>query len=100
MTHRVIYAPSFRAAVAAQVDYLRGEQVQGDIIERWFDRLFVLVEGLGELPRRHPVDERMTRELGFEVRKLVYARHVITYHVDDTAHEVQLLAMVHGARRK
>jgi plasmid stabilization system protein ParE len=100
MSYRVIYAPSFRSTVAAQVDYLREQHAPDDIVEAWFDRLFALLDELTEWPRRYPADERMTKELGFEVRKLVYGRHVITYHVDDANHRVELLAMVHGAKRK
>ena len=100
MNYRVIYAPSFLASIASQVDYLRDQDVPDSIIESWFDRLFVLIDNLGAWPRIYPVDERMTKELGFEVRKLVYARHVITYHIDETSRGVQLLGMVHGARRK
>jgi plasmid stabilization system protein ParE len=100
MTYRVLYAPSFRASIAAQVDYLREEQVPEDIIESWFDRLFVSLDALREWPRRYPIDERMSEALGFEVRKLVHARYVITYHVDDAGRIVELLAIVHGARRK
>jgi plasmid stabilization system protein ParE len=100
MSYRVIYAPSFRTNIADQVDYLREQHVPDDIIEAWFERLFVLLDQLSEWPRQYPVDERMTKELGFEVRKFVYARHVITYAVDDAGKRVELLGMVHGARRK
>ena len=100
MSHRVIYAPSFRDNIAAQVDYLRGQRVPDDVIEAWFDRLFDRLDALSEWPLRYPVDERTTREVGFEVRKLVYGRFVITYHVDDARRTVGLMAMVHGARRR
>jgi plasmid stabilization system protein ParE len=46
-----------------------------------------------------PVDGRKTEELGRQIRKLVYARYVITYYVDDSQKQITLLAMVHGARR-
>ena len=99
MSHRVVYAPSFRDTIAAQVDYLRGERVPDDVIEAWFDGLFDRVDALAELPLRYPVDERTTREVGFEVRKLVYGRFVITYHVDEARRTVEMLGMIHGARR-
>lgn len=100
MNYRVIYTPSFRQDIADQVDYFRQQHVADDVIESWFDRLFALVDDLAQWPRRYPVDEGMTKELGFEVRKLLHARHVITYYVDDSARQVVLLAMVHGARRR
>ena len=100
MNYRVIYSPTFRGCIAAQVDYLREQHVPDDIIENWFNRLFDRLDDLNEWPRRYPVDARMTAQIGIETRKLVFGRYVITYHVDDHDHSVQLLAMVHGARRK
>jgi plasmid stabilization system protein ParE len=100
MRYRVLYTDAFRSDIANHVDYLRHEQVSGDIIERWYDRLFSRVDDLGTFPKSCPIDDRATAELGREVRKLVYARYVITYHVDETQQRVLLLTMVHGARRK
>ncbi len=97
---RVIYAPSFCRDIADQVDFLRGSQVPDDIIETWFAGLFDRIDQLSDWPKLYPVDERMTAELGFEVRKLVHGRFIITYHVDDARQGVHLLAMVHGARRR
>jgi plasmid stabilization system protein ParE len=90
----------FRNDVAAHVDYLREQQAADDIIERWYDGLFLRFELLEEWPRSYPVDRRKTAELGREIRKLVFGRYVITYHVEDANKRVVLLAMVHGARRK
>jgi plasmid stabilization system protein ParE len=100
MNYRVIYAPSFRDDLARQLDFLRAERVPDDIIERWFDRLFERVDQLSQWPNLYPVDERLSRELGFDVRKLIHGNFVITYQVDDEREGIHLLAMVHGARRK
>ena len=100
MSYRLIYAPTFRNDIAEQVDFLRARQVPDDIIERWFDRLFERVDQLSQWPKLYPVDERLSRELGVDVRKLVHGRFVITYQVDDEREGVHLLAMVHGATRK
>jgi plasmid stabilization system protein ParE len=99
VTFRVFYTDAFRAHIAAHVEYLRGQYVSGDIVERWYARLFSQLDELATWPKMHPVDERLTTDLGQEVRKFVYARYIITYHVDEAHHRVMLLAMVHGARR-
>ena len=100
MNFRVIYTSTFRQDISEHVDYLRDQHVPDDIIERWYDRLFSRIDDLGNWPKSCPVDEQMTEVIGREVRKLVYARHVVTYHVDEQGRSVQVLTMVHGARRK
>lgn len=78
MTHQLFYTAAFRDDVAQHVIYLRQQYVGEDVIERWYDRLFSRMESLETWPRMYPVDERATRELGREIRKLTYGRYVIT----------------------
>jgi mRNA-degrading endonuclease RelE of RelBE toxin-antitoxin system len=82
------------------VVYLRQQYVGDDVIERWYDRLFVRLEHLETWPKMYPVDERLTREFGREVRKPTYGRYVITYEIDEPTHRVYVPAMIHSARRK
>jgi plasmid stabilization system protein ParE len=100
MNYRLLYTASFRSDIAAQVDYLREQQVADYIIERWYDRLFARLELLAGWPKSYPLDQRTSEELGREIRKFLYARYVITYYIDEGKKHVLLLAMVHGARRK
>ncbi len=100
MNYRLFCAASFRSDIAAQVDYLREQQVADDVIEHWYDQLFARLEQLTEWPKNYPVDQRKSEELGREVRKFVYARYVITYYIEEATKRVLLLAMVHGARHR
>jgi plasmid stabilization system protein ParE len=100
MNFRVLYTDTFCSNIADHVDYLRSNHVADDIIERWYDRLFSRIDGLSVFPKSGPVDEVITNDLRREVRKLVYGRYVITYHVDESNQRVLVLAMVHGSRRK
>lgn len=100
MNYRVFYTDAFRNDIAAHVAYLREQRVSDEVIERWYDRLFSQLDDLASWPKSHPVDERATAELRLEARKLVYARYIVTYHIEEAPHRVVLLRMVHGARRR
>src|SRR5580698_5096989 len=98
MTYRVYYTDTFRSDIAAHVGYLRQQHVSGVTIEHWYDRLFSKLDELATWPKNWPVDTHATSELGRETRKLIYARFIITYHIEENPRRVVLLRMIHGAR--
>lgn len=99
MIYRVTYSPTFLEDVRDQVAYLRVEGVSQEIIDRWFGRLFVAVDSLADLPRRHPVDELQSELVGSEIRRLVFAeRYLVLYRVDEVQQVVRIDALTHGAR--
>ena len=99
MTFRVLYTQTVRADIAAQVRYLQDQRVSPEIIEGWFARLFDLIDGLYQWPLRYPIAEPETREMGFEVRKIIYGQHLVFYRVSEEQRLVEVLAFRHGARR-
>lgn len=100
MTYRIIYAPSFRDDLDQQVEYLINEKVTIAIIDRWFTRLYELIDGLCETPRRFSVDTIQTAATGLETRKLIVDDYLVFYQVDDERQKVNVVGFVHGARRR
>lgn len=100
MIYRVIYSNAFRERIKAQVDYLLAERVSDDIISNWYDRLLLLLDSLDDLPKRFPVDERMSEETGLLTRKLNFGNYLVFYTVDEENRTVHVVDFMHGAKRK
>ncbi|MBI1369097.1 MAG: hypothetical protein GC162_10640 [Planctomycetes bacterium] len=73
MTYRVLYSEQFIANLDDHLTYLCNEGVSRSVIDRWYGKLFKLVESLNEWPERFPVDRVLTEATGREVRKANYA---------------------------
>ena len=100
MTYRVLYSDEFTANLDDHLTYLVNEGVSHHAIDRWYGKLFELVDSLDEWPHRFPVDRVLTQETGRTIRKANYADYLISYQVDDDRRVVTLTAFVHGARRR
>ena len=100
MTYRVIYAPSFRDDIDRHIDYLLSQHAAPDVIDRWYSRLFELIDSLNEWPMRFPVDEIQTQATGRETRKANVGDYLVFYGVDEVHKQVNVVAFVHGARRR
>jgi len=99
MIYRVFYSDEFTSNLDEHLTYLRREGVSQPTINRWYGKLFKLVESLEEWPDRFPIDRVLTQATGRETRKANYGRYLISYRVDDDRRTVTLLGFVHGARR-
>lgn len=100
MTYRVLYTDTFIQDLNRQIEYLRGEEVASPTIERWFSRLYELVDSLDEWPYHYPVDPIQTEATGRETRKVNLGDYLVFYQVDDENRQVNVVAFVHGARRR
>jgi hypothetical protein len=65
--YRVVYTSAVRAQIAAQVAYMREQDVSEATIESWFGELFDIVDSLCELPFRYPLAEFVSDSEGSEV---------------------------------
>lgn len=100
MTYRIIYAPSFLADVRNQIAYMVDEAVPLVTIEQWFNGLYQRLDNLDDMPKRYPVDPVQTSMAGRETRKMTFGDYLVFYQIDDVSKRVDLVAFVHGARRK
>lgn len=100
MKYQVILAPSFRDDLDHHVEYLLAEKVATTTIERWLSDLNDKVNGLDELPTRFPVDPIQSEAIGRETRKLLVGDYLVFYQVDEEHGRVNVVAFVHGARRR
>ncbi len=100
MKYRVVYAPSFVTDVRNQLAYMADQVVAASVIEKWFDSLYRLLDTLEEMPKRYPLDPVQTIMAGRETRKIVFGDYLVFYQIDETRRQVDLVAFMHGARRK
>lgn len=101
MDYRVLYSPHVLANIREHVRYLIKEQkVSPATIQRWYAPLFERIESLHKMPRLYAVDETATKRHGYEVHKLTYKKYVVYYTVNDDKQVVELIAFMHGAKRK
>lgn len=100
MNYRVVYTERFHERVNEHVNYLLAEHVSTETIMAWYDRLYELLDGLDEIPKRFPVDEHVSNETGSLTRKVNYSQYLVLYMVDDEDRTVQIIEFIHGAKRK
>ncbi len=100
MTYRVVYTDPFVTDIDNHIDYLLGQGVSVETITAWYDKLYERLDALDEMPKRLPVDERMTKLTGQETRKLNYGDYLAFYRVLDDKRCVELLHFQHGARER
>lgn len=100
MTYRVVYTEKFLERIEAHVDYLLGQGAAVHVIASWYDRLFLRLDRLDQMPHRLPVDEMQTRLTDRETRKLIYGDYLVFYQVDEARREVNLVEFQHGATRR
>ena len=100
MIYRVVYTERFHQRVDDHVNYLLAEHVSTETIVQWYDQLYLLLDGLDEIPKRFPVDEHVSNETGILTRKINYSNDLVFYTVDDEDRIVQIVEFIHGARRK
>jgi plasmid stabilization system protein ParE len=100
MTYHVVYAESFVQDLSHQVEYLLRERAALSTIDRWFTKLYQIVDSLEEWPRRYPVDPIQTEATGRETRKLIVGDYLVFYQIDEDRLQVNVVAFMHGARRR
>lgn len=100
MTYRVVYTKPFLKDIDQHTDYLIGEGVSIWTVMQWYDKLFQQLDGLEDMPKRLPVDERMSELTGQITRKLNYGDYLIFFRVLDEVQQVELLHFQHGARER
>ena len=100
MTYRVIYTNPFLQEIEKHVDYLLAQGTAVNIITRWYDDLFDLLNSLNEMPKRFAVDPLLSKRIGFEIRKLNYGDYLIFYRIVEHKQHVELVHFQHGARER
>ncbi|MCB9857515.1 MAG: type II toxin-antitoxin system RelE/ParE family toxin [Phycisphaerales bacterium] len=90
--------PRVIAAIDDQVNWLRTQGASDDRIAGWLTDLFDLTDSLYHSPRRHPVAELESAELGIEIHRVVFGDYIIYYHVDELRRVVEVLHFRHAAR--
>lgn len=98
MNFQVEYMPRVIAAIDDQVAWLRAQGAGDDRITGWLTDLFDLTDGLYHAPRRHPVAELESAELGIDIHRVIFGDYLIYYHVDDARRIVEVLHFRHSAR--
>lgn len=100
MAFRVELAPRAFADLDSIAGYIRKRE-SFEAAEKWFNGILGAIESLGEMPQRCPVAEE-SRDLGREVRVLLFGRKNRTYRVFYAIHgtrTVQVFHVRHWARR-
>jgi plasmid stabilization system protein ParE len=100
MSYRVIYTPLFLKDIDDHVDYLLSQGASVQTISAWYDRLFERLEALDDMPKRLPVDERLSNLTGKEYRKLNYGEYFAFYRIFEDEQRVDVLHFQHGARER
>jgi len=100
MSYQIIFGPAFRDDLDDHLTYLRTECVGQGVINTWYNGLFERIDSLEMWPNRFAVDEAYSQAVGRETRKLTYKKYVVMYQVDDENRRVELVAFMHGAKRK
>jgi len=99
MKYRVNISREVHRAIDAQIGYLLGQGAPRDRVDDWQIRLYDLMDSLAEMPRRFPVAELPSEELGYEVRRVNLEDYALFYRVDDAGGEVEFVVFRHGRRR-
>ncbi len=74
-------------------------RISTETIASWCDQLYVLLDGLDEIPKRFPIDEYISNEMGTLTRKANYGNYLVFYTVNDEDRTVNIIEFMHGARR-
>ena len=98
MSYRVLYAEQFRRQLNEQLDYFEQEGAPAERISNWLNEMSLLMDGLEESPLRFPVANVESEIEGIELRRVVFGRYLIFYHVHEQQQEVQVYGFRHGAR--
>jgi plasmid stabilization system protein ParE len=99
VTYKVVLTDTVRDAIETQILFYRKEGVSEEVISRWLAKLIERVDGLYEMPLRHPVAELITAAKGLEVRRLHHGEHALFYCIDEEAMLVEVVAFRHGRRQ-
>lgn len=100
MNYRVVYSNSFQADIRDHLACLRSKTVAEDVIENWYLKLFDKLEGLDDWPRAYRVSESYTKDAGVETHKYNFGDYLVFYQIDDEQERVELVAFMHGSRRR
>lgn len=98
MSYRVLYAEQFRRQLNEQLDYFEQEGAPPERVSNWLNEMLLLMDGLEESPLRFPVANAESEIEGIELRRVVFGRYLIFYHVHEKLREVQVYGFRHGAR--
>lgn len=98
MSYRVLYAEQSRRQLNEQLDYFEQEGAPTERVSNWLNELLLLMDGLEESPLRFPVATVETEIEGIELRRVVFGRYLIFYHVQEQQQEVWVYGFRHGAR--
>jgi len=64
--------------------------------EKWLGGIWEAIDDLETMPRRHPLAEALSRDLGVETRRLIFGNYVMHFSVDDASGVVEVLQFRHG----
>ena len=66
---------------------------------RWSNRLLKAITDLELMPRRHTLDERLSRELGTDIYRMVFEQtYLVFYTINEVEQRVTIVSFRHGAR--
>lgn len=100
MSYQVLIPQEVEDAIAAQVDYLKGQAgASGERVDRWLVRLFDLIDSLQRWPSRFPVAATVSEAVGYEVRRANHGDYAVFFRVLHEKRLVELVAFRHGRRR-
>jgi len=92
--------PRVVEAIDQQVEYLIEQHVSSARVTEWLIKLYELTDSLSQWPRRAPMAEAESAEVGFEIRKLVFGDYLIFYRVDESRACVDVLHFRHATQER
>jgi plasmid stabilization system protein ParE len=92
--HKVLLTPQVKQDIEAAYLYIRADAPE--TARRWRMGLLELIRTLSALPERHEIAAE-ARDVGVELRQMLYGNYRILYTVD--AKVVHVHALRHGGRR-
>jgi toxin ParE1/3/4 len=94
MRTKVLLTPQVKQDIEAAYLHIRADAPE--TARRWRMRLLELIRTLSPFPERHEIAAE-AREVGVELRQMLYGNYRILYTLDADA--VRVHALRHGARR-
>ncbi len=66
----------------------------------WIDEAITTMRTICDMPNAHAVDEKMTAQIGLEIRSRPFGNYLIYYRVDETEKVVQMHLFIHAKRER
>ena len=96
MSYRVLFAQQFQKQLNELLDHFEQEDAPRERVSAWLNEIMLLLDGLEESPLRFPVATDESDIAGIALRRVVFGRYLIFYHVEETRQEVQIYGFRHG----